>query len=196
MVKRIIATGKSLLPALLIAMAVALGGGFSQAFINIVSSTGLTASTQTVYPGGTATLTTLTGTTHGSAILSAANYLVSSTTMQDIGLSVPLPAAGDYEIIANVRTQVACTVAGGSMTLELYDATNSTHITNSQRQSSWVSTTGSSYMTTTLSMFVTTAGAVTMKVYAARGSGGTCTLWYIYSDSTDGFSNITYKRLS
>ncbi len=195
MVKRIIAISKYLLPALLLAMVVALGGGFSQAFINIVSSTGLTASTQTIYPGGTATLTSLVGTTHGTAVLSAANYNITSTTMQDIGLSVSLPAAGDYEINANVRTQVACTVAGGFITMELYDSTNSSAIANSETQTSWVATTGSNYSTTPISWFVTTAGAVTLKVYAARGVGGTCSAWFVYHDS-DGRSRITYKRLS
>lgn len=137
----------------------------------------------------------VTGTT-GSASLSTAQYDLTGSTYEDVGLSVTLPSTGTYLVTANVRTFAQTSASPpGYITVKLYNSTDAADVANSERFGAVDYTNNGSSMTVTISEVVPVAASKTIKVYAKRNAGPTFTNSGVASDAT-GRSRITYVKLS
>ena len=95
-------------------------------------------------------------------------------TFQDTGLSITLPSAGTYLIIANIRG-VLTGNAGTAWWIEskLYNSTDAADVANSERMTIYANTAAlGNQNTSILSAIVTVTAAKTIKLYAARNGAG------------------------
>jgi hypothetical protein len=135
--------------------------------------------------------------TQGSAYLSSTPFNVTSTSGEDIGLSISLPSAGTYLVQAELRQAVAVSASpSGFIASRFRNTTDSTDIANSERLGIVAPTTGVGYTgTTIMTEVITVAASKTIAVFSLRGAGPTYTTSQILSD-TSGRSRIGYVKLS
>ncbi len=128
----------------------------------------------------------------GQVVLGGASATLTSSTYAAIPtypLTLALPSAGTYFIFANVR-------GVGSYpnytSVELYDFTNTAAIPNSERSVGYSqSGVGFFYPTAPLNWLITTAGAISLRLYAKVYSGTSI----IYNDS-DGRTVFGYIQIA
>lgn len=116
----------------------------------------------------------------GQAVLSADFTITSaSLTYQDTGLSITLPSAGTYIIHADVRAQLATTVAGVSIAAKFYNSTDGADVANTETLIFYFEETNVTRGATghITSPPVTVTASKTIKLYVERnGSGWTSSL--------------------
>jgi len=179
-------------------------GGTSGAGTRLgIGSAGQVLTTVSGTPAWTAPLTA----TNGSAAL-ASSYSSVTTSFTNVGLSITLPAAGTYLLIANVRSQFNLYGSAGNssfMSAQLYDSTNSNVVANTLTLLSYIAlqtTVSSGNATYAIGCFpvgpamYTVSGAATINVQARyTNSAGTMGSQTIPSDS-NGLTTLSYFRLS
>lgn len=135
---------------------------------------------------------------NGSAYLSSSTFSLSmsSGTFEDIGLSVSLPAAGTYLLLAEVRTQINSATAGAYLVGKFYDATAAAYVASSETMLVQLTTaltaqTGQAHM----SAIVSVSGASTLRVDASRNGAAAYTTTNVNSDA-NGYTSMRYIKLS
>jgi len=135
----------------------------------------------------------------GSAVLGSTFTITGAAgTYQDTGLFVTLPSAGTYRITANVRGRLQGN-AGTTWFIqaELYNATDTAAVTDSETLVVLTNTTGALLqMTAPIDIIVTVAASKVINLYAARNGTGTpsWTLSTISSDS-GGKTRLMYEKI-
>jgi hypothetical protein len=134
--------------------------------------------------------------TTGCASLATAQYDLSGSAYEDVGLSLPLPGAGTYWVAGEVRTFVQTSASPpGYTTLKLYNSTDAADVANSERFGAVDYTNNGASVTVAIGEFVSVAGAKTVKVYAKRNAGPTYTSSGVVS-SADGRSRLCYLKVA
>ena len=135
-----------------------------------------------------------------SVLGSVFNITNAAGSFQDTGLSISLPSAGTYEILADVRCVLKANGGAGTtawwISVELYNSTDSAAVTNSERLGVLTGVNAQLFQTTTpISIPITVAGAKTIKLYACRNGNGTpaWTTSDIESNSA-GRTVLSYKK--
>lgn len=134
----------------------------------------------------------------GQSVLSADFNITGATTVfQDTGLSVTLPEAGTYLLLANVRAR--CQGNAGTLwaiEAKLYNSTDAADVANSIRRCIYTAATAQLQTTTPISVLVTVAATKTIKLYAARTFDGSFTSSDIASLSTVGLTSLSYVKIT
>jgi hypothetical protein len=129
-------------------------------------------------------------TLNGSATLGATYSITASAgTYADTGLSVTLPQAGTYLVTANVRGALQATGTNPSLSAKLYNATDASDITNSERLVVRTGATTLIEATAVITAIVTVTASKTIALYALRNAGGSPT--WTTSDIASGAAGRT-----
>lgn len=162
-----------------------------------VTATGTTNQVLTSNGGATApTFQTIPGATNGMSTLSG-SVSISSTSFLDTGLSVTLPSAGTYLVMAQVRGFLYVnTGASAQITTRFYNSTDSSAITNSETIVVLAAQNSLSYINTAPMMqLITVTGSKTIKLQAQTVGGTTFTTRDIQGDGS-GYTNMIYVKVS
>lgn len=172
-------------------------GGTSTLGANLAAGsnkiTGLTTGTASgealAYPWITAT--------SSIAYLSSSPYNLTTTAFENDGLSITLPSAGIYIVLAYVRGDLQVSAASpAEMVHKLVNITDATDIANSESYGPLATATGTLFTSNTLLIArITVAASKTIGVYSKVNSGPTYTTRRVVSD-TSGRSLIAYVELS
>jgi hypothetical protein len=124
----------------------------------------------------------------------AATFAITAAvdTDQDTGLSVALPSAGTYLLMADVRATLNISAgASGLIAVSLFNTTDGAKLTNSESLVVYTETTTKNFIaTSSIKVLVTVAAAKVIKLYARRSGVGVT-----FTTSTIDTSAITKTRL-
>lgn len=140
-------------------------------------------------------------TVYGESVLPS-NFSVTAAnnTYQNTGLTITLPSAGTYELMADVRCDVYTTSGTGWMSVKLVDSTAGTDIPNTNRLAIANQVTNVVISSTVpIHTFYTVTGQTVVTLYAARHNATTWNTSNVTSSSSStgpGYTNLTYKRIS
>jgi len=133
--------------------------------------------------------------TNGSASLSVGVTLTgSSGVFSTTGLSVTLPEAGTYLLMAEVRTTVQVSAgAQAYISLEFYNATDAAVVAGSFRFAAWAGAVNVAVVSTTpMQKIVTVSASKVIQLWAARNNGGT----YLNSSVDAGTTEMSFVKLA
>lgn len=136
----------------------------------------------------------------GGAALASSGFTLNTTagTYQDTGLSVSLPSAGIYVLLADVRGDLSFSPGVGNawISCKLFDSTAGADVANSERMVIFeaVATT-ETQVTASLSWVHTVAVPSTIKLYAKRdGPGGVTFLFSNIRSDAEGRTVLNYLK--
>lgn len=135
--------------------------------------------------------------TNGSASLASSPYNIASGSYASIGLTLSLPSAGTYFLVADLRTLINASVGtGGFIECQLYNTTDAAAIANSERIGAYEPVINQQYYgPISINEIITVAGAKTIDVQCLRSGATTYTTSAVYSD-TNGRSRFSYVKVS
>jgi len=136
--------------------------------------------------------------TYGTATLGSTYTIPTDNgSYASTGLTIPLPSDGTYAVFYEVRSNIqASTTAGAYILTELYNVTDASVVTDSEKIGAYGSTINVAYYgSATAIMIVTVNGSKTMAVYAKCVAPSSTATRTINSDA-NGRSRIGYVKLS
>lgn len=136
------------------------------------------------------------GNTSGQTVGTSFNVSAADGVFQDTGIAVTLPSAGTYLVYATVRAILSCANVGGTMAAELFNATDSAAVANSETMivTEQLSNSAANWSAAIIRT-ITVAASKSIKIYGMRNSGGTYGVSQIASDS-GGRTVIGYVRIA
>ena len=140
------------------------------------------------------------GSVNGSASLATSTFTLNAATgvYQDVGLIATLPGAGTYNVLAQIRSEIAVSSGAGAYVLcKLYNATDASDIANSERLTVQANSINVLQQgTAPLQELISVAAAKSIRVYCLRSFSGTVILSDLTSDGANGRSRITYFKIN
>jgi hypothetical protein len=133
----------------------------------------------------------------GFSVLASSFFITAANgTYEDTGLSINLPAAGTYLLVADVRVSITFSAGGnGFITAKLYNSTDAADITNSHRLIMLEDAVNTNVQTTSsISIVVTVDGPKTIKLYVSRNGATTWTSSQIVNNA-NGTTTLSFVRV-